>query len=67
MQAFMNALSPGYFKTMRIKVLEGRDFSARTSTRTPKVAIVNRKFAQHFFGDSAVGKRIGNGVGPRPS
>ena len=29
MQAFMNALSPGYFATMGIPVLEGRDFNTR--------------------------------------
>ena len=29
MQAFMNALSPGYFNTMGIRFIEGRDFNAR--------------------------------------
>jgi hypothetical protein len=58
MQAFMNALSPGYFETMGIKVLEGRDFRTSDIVERPKIAIVNRKFAQHFFGDkSAIGRR----------
>jgi putative ABC transport system permease protein len=72
MQAFMNALSPGYFATMKIPLLEGRDFTTAdrvpwevTGVTGPKVAIVNRKFAQHFFGNrSAIGKRIGFGTGP---
>src|SRR6186997_1012277 len=48
MQAFMNALSPGYFETMGIKVLDGRDFRSSDIVERPKIAIVNRKFAQHF-------------------
>ena len=65
MQAFMNALSPGYFETMGIKVLDGRDFRSSDIVESPKIAIVNRKFAQHFFGDkSAIGKRLGRGQGP---
>jgi predicted permease len=72
MQAFMNDLSPGYFETMGIPILEGRDFT-RMDTDKPaadimerwKVAIVNRRFAQHFFpGQSALGKRIGWGGDP---
>jgi predicted permease len=65
MQAFMNALSPGYFATMRIPILEGRDFTRMDVKENSNVAIVNRRFAEHFFkGRSAVGKRLGWGVGP---
>ncbi|MBW8866590.1 MAG: ABC transporter permease [Acidobacteria bacterium] len=64
-QAFMNAFSPGYFETMRIPILEGRDFRQSDAVEQPTVAIVNKKFAEHFFpGKSAVGKRIGRGGGP---
>jgi predicted permease len=65
MQAFMNALSPGYFETMRIPFLEGRDFKRSDIKERSTVAIVNRRFAEHFFkGKSAVGKRLGWGGGP---
>jgi len=65
MQAFMNALSPGYFQTMGIPILEGRDFDRRDMIKDAKVAIVNKAFAQHFFGNqSAIGRRIGRGLGP---
>jgi len=66
MQAFMNALSPGYFKTMKIPFLEGRDFARMDFKENANVAIVNRRFAEHFFkGTSAVGKRLGWGSGPK--
>jgi predicted permease len=66
MQAFMNALSPGYFETMQIPILEGRDFKPGDARDDSKVAIVNRRFAEHFFkGASAIGKHIGRGTGPK--
>jgi len=63
---FLNCFSPGYFETMGIPILEGRGFEARdVKPGYPTVAIVNRRFARHFFGDqSAVGRRLGWGVGP---
>ncbi len=65
MQAFMNALSPGYFETMKVPLLEGRDFTRLDMKENAKVAIVNRRFAQHFFkGGSAVGKHLGRGGAP---
>jgi predicted permease len=66
MQAFMNALSPGYFATMGISILEGRDFNRTDVRKDATTAIVNRKFADHFFpGTSVIGKHIGNGTGPK--
>jgi predicted permease len=66
MQAYMNSLSPGYFDTMGIPLLEGRDFNHLDAKERATVAIVNRRFADHFFkGKSAVGKHVGFGVGPK--
>jgi predicted permease len=65
MQGFMNALSPGYFETMGIAVLEGRDFEIKDQKEKATVAIVNRRFAEHYFGQkSAVGRHIGSGSAP---
>jgi predicted lysophospholipase L1 biosynthesis ABC-type transport system permease subunit len=50
---------------MKIPFLEGRDLTRLDAKENPAVAIVNRRFAQHFFpGSSAVGKHIGFGGGP---
>jgi predicted permease len=65
MQAFMNSLSPGYFETMGIRLLEGRDFRPADAQKESTVAVVNRRFAEHFFpGQSALGRHIGFGTGP---
>jgi putative ABC transport system permease protein len=54
-----NVISPGYFKTMQIPVLEGRDFDDRDVPKSQRVVILNQKMAETLWpGESAVGKRI---------
>lgn len=50
---------PGYFNTLRIPVLEGRDFSRQDGADSPRAAIVNQAAARLFWpGGRAVGKVI---------
>lgn len=61
----LNYVSPRFFETLAIPVFAGRDFSDSDRVGTPKVAIVNEKFARHYFGDrGAIGRRIGMGGDP---
>jgi predicted permease len=58
--------SPGYFATMRIAILAGRDFQASDGVDQPLVAVVSRLFAeQHWPGADALGRRIQRGTNPR--
>ncbi len=68
MQVYANVVSPGYFRTTGTPVLEGRDFDERDRftdanvNEMPSVAIVNRAFAERFFGNtSCIGKHIASG------
>jgi len=52
-------VSSGYFSTMGIPVLRGRDFTERDNSEAPRAAIVNRALADRYWpGDEALGKRI---------
>jgi predicted permease len=52
-------VSPGYFRTMQIPFLAGRDFTDRDTMQSPPVAIVNHTFARQFFGtENPQGKTI---------
>jgi predicted permease len=56
-----NQVSPGYFKTLGIGLLSGREFSPEDLQGRPQVAIVNEAFAKKFkLGRDAVGKRMDN-------
>ena len=58
-KALVDAVSDGYFGTMRIPVLAGRDFDARDRAGSLPVVIVSRELARREWpGVSALGKRI---------
>jgi putative ABC transport system permease protein len=56
----VGAASPGYFETLKIPLLSGRNLDERDGPATQKVALVNQAFAQRFFPNGDVlGKRVG--------
>jgi len=57
---FNNWVGPGYFQTVGIPLVAGREFDERDTVRSPKVAIVNETIARRFFpGRSPIGQRLG--------
>ena len=55
-----SVITSDYFHTMGIPLLLGRDFDSRDRPTSPKVAIINQTFAQHYFGaESPLGKHLG--------
>ena len=59
-----NSVGPGYFHTVGIPLLAGREFTASDITDRPKVAIVNETFVEKFgLGRDAIGKRFARSTG----
>jgi predicted permease len=55
----INHVSPGYFDTLRIRVLEGRVINELDRGDTAKVVVINQAVANVFWpGQSAVGKKL---------
>jgi len=74
--AFMNWIGPGYFTTLSVPILAGRDFTERDTQMqqhgdrptdwVSRVVIVNERFAKRFFGSAgnAIGRHVGYGIDP---
>jgi putative ABC transport system permease protein len=57
--AVYRSIRTGYFETMRIPLLRGRDFTPRDDERAPAVAVVNEAMArQQWPGEDPVGRQI---------
>jgi predicted permease len=52
-------VSPGYFETMGIPVVQGRNFTRDDTPASPRVAVVNQAFVRRFIGNgNALGRRL---------
>ena len=58
-QARFHLVTPEYFKTLRIPLLKGRDFTDRDDLKTPLVAVINETFAKReWSGEDPIGKQF---------
>jgi hypothetical protein len=65
MPAMRTPVAPGFFDTLGLRVLAGRDFDGRDRSNARRVAVLNQSLADRLFGGRpAVGQRIRIGVTP---
>jgi len=59
LRADYDAVSPDYFKTMKIAVLRGRDFLGSDTESSPRVALINEAMAERFWhGADPIGRNF---------
>ena len=58
-QARFHLVTPDYFKTMRIPLLKGRDFTDRDDLQAPLASVINETFAKREWpGEDPIGKQF---------
>lgn len=59
-----NVVGPGFFTTLGVPILQGRDFADSDTPSSPAVGIINQQFAQRFFpNENPIGHKIGTDDG----
>ena len=59
MKIYRSVVSPGYFRLMRIPLLEGRDLTEHDDESAAPVLVVNQSFVRRFFaGRNPLGQRV---------
>jgi putative ABC transport system permease protein len=60
-----HSVSPDYFKTLRINLIKGRDFTEYDRIGAPRVALINQSAAERLFpNEDPIGKRIRPYINP---
>ena len=58
-RAEINSVSPGYFRTLEIPLLAGRDFTWQDRAGSTRTAILSRRLAEQLWpGQNPIGKRL---------
>ncbi|HEY4575389.1 MAG TPA: ABC transporter permease, partial [Thermoanaerobaculia bacterium] len=64
-EAQTRTVTPGYFRTMGIPVLRGREIAAADTTAAPPVLLINQALARRDFpGEDPIGKRLSLSISP---
>jgi putative ABC transport system permease protein len=64
-EAQIRTVTPGYFRTMGIPVLRGREIAAADTAAAPPVLLINQALARRDFpGEDPIGKRLSLNVPP---
>jgi predicted permease len=59
MKIYRDEISPGFFDSMKIALVEGRDFDLRDDAKSLKVMIVNQEFVRRFLAKGGViGRKV---------
>jgi putative ABC transport system permease protein len=60
--ALAEAISPNYFRTLHLPLLQGREFTDADGPNAQRVAVISRPMAERYWpGQNAIGKRIKQG------
>ena len=57
-EALFRTITPDYFATTGVELVQGRAFTERDDARNPGAIIVNEAFASRFLGGTAIGRKI---------
>ncbi|MBS1855618.1 MAG: ABC transporter permease [Acidobacteria bacterium] len=59
----LSVVGAGYFRTMELPLIAGREFTGADNAAAPRVALVNQAFVRRFFeGRNPLGRHIGRGI-----
>jgi predicted permease len=64
----IEAISPLWFRTMRVPLMAGREFTDADNAQAPKVVVVNQSFARQYWPhENPIGKHVAVGRWPQPA